>query len=69
MKMPRLGTTEGKLALIPLCPVNEQFRIVAKVEQLINLCDLLERAIQQNQKYTQELLHVALKEALEPNKN
>jgi hypothetical protein len=31
----------------------------------MKLCDKLEKSIQQNQKYTQELLQVALKEALE----
>jgi type I restriction enzyme, S subunit len=68
MKMPRLGTSEGKSALIPLCPVGEQHRIVAKIEQLMKLCDELEQSIKQNQKYTQDLLQVALKEALEPKK-
>jgi type I restriction enzyme, S subunit len=52
---------------IPLPPLNEQHRIVAKVEQLMKICDDLELSIQQNQKYTQELLQVVLKEALEPN--
>ena len=51
---------------IPLPPINEQNRIVTKIEQLMSLCDDLEHSIQQNQKYTQELLQVALKEALEP---
>ena len=32
----------------------------------MKICDDLEQSIQQNQKYTQELLQVALKEALEP---
>ena len=55
-----------KKILFPLPPVSEQQRIVTKVEQLMKLCDDLEHSIQQNQKYTQELLQVALKEALEP---
>jgi len=66
MKMPRLGTPDGKSAFVPLCPVTEQHRIVVKVEQLIKLCDELEQSILQNQTYTQELLKVTLKEALEP---
>lgn len=52
--------------IVPIPPFQEQYRIVSKIEQLINICDELEQSIQQNQKYTQELLHVALKEALEP---
>jgi hypothetical protein len=37
-----------------------------RIEQLMKLCDELEQTVQQNQKYTQDLLQVALKEALEP---
>jgi type I restriction enzyme, S subunit len=55
--------------LIAIPPLSEQNRIVTKIERLMKLCDELEQSIQQNQKYTQELLQVALKEALEPNKN
>jgi type I restriction enzyme S subunit len=53
--------------LIPLPPLSEQLRIVIQIERLMTICDELEQSIQQNQKYTQELLQVALKEALEPN--
>jgi very-short-patch-repair endonuclease/restriction endonuclease S subunit len=62
----RINTTQLKHLPIPLPPNNEQHRIVTKIEQLMKLCDELEQTIQQNQKYTQELLQVALKEALEP---
>ncbi|TAH51763.1 MAG: restriction endonuclease subunit S [Chloroflexota bacterium] len=34
VKMPRLGTKDARLALIPLPPLVEQHRIVARVEQL-----------------------------------
>lgn len=54
---------------IPLPPITEQHRIVAKIEQLMTLCNELEQSLLQNQKYTQELLQVALKEALEPKIN
>ena len=42
MKMPRLGTQDARNALIPLPPLAEQSRIVARVEELMRLCDALE---------------------------
>lgn len=42
MKMPRLGTEDGRQALFPLPPLPEQHRIVAKVDELMALCDRLE---------------------------
>jgi type I restriction enzyme, S subunit len=54
--------------IIPLPSLPEQKRIVNKIEQLMKLCYELELSIQQNQRYTQEFLQVALKEALEPKK-
>lgn len=43
MNLPRLGTDKGRLALTPLCSVPEQHRIVAKVDELMALCDQLEQ--------------------------
>jgi type I restriction enzyme S subunit len=42
MKMPRLGTKDLESAQIPLPPLAEQKRIVAKVDELMALCDRLE---------------------------
>lgn len=42
MKMPRLGTEDGRQALFPLPPYSEQQRISAKVDELMALCDRLE---------------------------
>ena len=42
MKMPRLGTEDGRKACFPLAPLAEQHRIVAKVDELMALCDQLE---------------------------
>lgn len=42
MKMPRLGTEDGRQALFPLPPLAEQHRIVTKVDELMALCDRLE---------------------------
>jgi type I restriction enzyme, S subunit len=44
MKMPRLGTDDGRSAAIPLPPLAEQHRIVARVEELMKLCDALEQS-------------------------
>lgn len=41
VKMPRLGTEDGKNAIIPLPPLAEQQRIVAKVEELMKIVDSL----------------------------
>ena len=41
VKMPRLGTEDGKKALFPLPPLAEQKRIVAAVEKLVPLCEKL----------------------------
>ena len=43
MNLPRLGTEKARLALIPLAPTDEQHRIVAKVDELMALCDQLEQ--------------------------
>ncbi len=44
MKMPRLGTADARSLSIPLAPLAEQHRIVAKVDELMALCDQLEAA-------------------------
>ena len=62
---PKLSQGNLNIIPIPLPPLSEQHRIVDKIQQLMKLCDELEQSIKQNQKYTKELLQVALKEALE----
>ena len=53
-------------SVIGLPSITEQQRIITKIEELMALCADLEQTIKQNQSYTQKLLQVALKEALEP---
>jgi type I restriction enzyme S subunit len=55
--------------LFPLPPKNDQNRIVKKIEELLKVCDELEKEIIQNQSLIQQLLQSALKEALEPKVN
>jgi type I restriction enzyme, S subunit len=64
MKMPRLGTTDGQSALIPLPPLQEQEQIVAKLEELMAFCDGLEQSIKEIQGYNEKLLQQVLREAL-----
>lgn len=47
MSLPRLGTDKARLALVTLPPNREQHRIVAKVEELMALCDQLEQQTEQ----------------------
>ena len=49
MKMPRLGTKDLEAADIPLPPLAEQKRIVAKVDELMALCDRLEAQQQERE--------------------
>lgn len=46
MKMPRLGTDDARNAVIPTPPLAEQSRIVARVEELMRVCDALDAKVQ-----------------------
>ncbi|MCX9011630.1 MAG: restriction endonuclease subunit S [Candidatus Methanoperedens sp.] len=58
IKMPRLGTEDARRAPFPLAPLEEQRRIVAKIDQLMSLCDELE-ARQQKRRETRARLNSA----------
>ena len=49
VKMPRLGTEDGKKALVPLPPLSVQKAIVAKLEQVLPLVDAYENALLQKE--------------------
>ncbi|KAF5428557.1 type I restriction enzyme, S subunit [Candidatus Methanomarinus sp.] len=50
INLPRLGTEDARSALFPLPPLEEQKRIVAKVDQFMALCGELEAGLTQAQK-------------------
>lgn len=66
---PSLSMGTIRIVCIPLPPFSEQKRIVKKIEELLKVCDDLEREVKRNQNLTQQLLQSALKEALEPKVN
>ncbi len=51
--------------VIPLPPLAEQHRIVAKVDELMTLCDQLEAQLTTTQAITAALLEAVLHQALE----
>jgi len=60
---PNLNLQKIKDTLIPLPPLSEQHRIVAKVQQLLQMLNQLEQQVQQSQTQAQQLLQAVLKEA------
>jgi type I restriction enzyme S subunit len=63
---PVFGMGKARNMLIPLPPLAEQERIVAKLEKLMKFCDELDSNIKQGIANADQLLQTALKEALEP---
>ena len=50
---------------LPLPPLNEQKRIVAKVRELMKLCDELEGQLRQSKQESERLMQAVLQEAFE----
>jgi len=44
-KMPRLGTSDAKKSVHPIPPLEEQRRIVERVDQLMQICDQLDKEL------------------------
>jgi type I restriction enzyme, S subunit len=55
-----------KTLLVPLPPLAEQHRIVAKVDELMALCDRLEAQLTTTQTGSRRLLEAVLHDALVP---
>jgi type I restriction enzyme, S subunit len=60
MKMPRLGTNDALELNFPLPPLAEQHRIVAKVGELMALCDELEAAQAKRERRRDRLVSATL---------
>lgn len=64
VKMPKINQNQLSQIPIILPPLAEQIRIVEKLTELLNLCDLLQASIQASQQQNELLLQQVLKEAL-----
>ncbi len=62
--MPKINQEVLLNALIPLPPLAEQHRIVAKVDELMTLCDQLEQQLSQADQQRRRLLEAVLAESL-----
>lgn len=62
-----IGMSALKKILIPLPTINEQNRIVKKLDELMSLCNELQERIQTSRKQNELLLQQVLKEALSQN--
>jgi restriction endonuclease S subunit len=60
-----INLTILKQTCLPLPPLNEQKRIVEKVDQLMKLCDELEEQVKKNQTNSEKLMNAVLREAFE----
>ena len=65
-KQTELGVNNLSNFPIPLPPLSEQKRIVAKLDELMQYCDALEASIKESQQQNELLLQQVLREALEP---
>lgn len=65
MKMPRLGTEEGRNAIFPLPPLSEQQAIVEKVEALLAKCDELSQEIETLNHHGKTLMKAIFNETFE----
>jgi type I restriction enzyme S subunit len=63
---PNISLTDAREFPIPFPPIAEQHRIVAKVDELVALCDRLESSLANSDVTRRRLLEALLAEALVP---
>ena len=66
MTLTRIGLGNFRRIPVPLPPIAEQHRIVAKVDELMALCDRLEASLDDAAATRRSLLEALLAEALAP---
>lgn len=66
MGISNISGTSLASIVIPLSPLTEQKRIVAKLDALMTYCDSIEESIKNSQTQNEMLLQQVLREALEP---
>jgi type I restriction enzyme S subunit len=64
ISVPDLGMAKIRNFFIPLPPLNEQNRIVEKVDEFMQYCNDLEESIKQSESQNKKLLQQVLREAL-----
>lgn len=62
---PGINRNEIYNLIVGLPPFNEQKRIVAKVDELMKLCDELESQLKQSKEESERLMQAVLQEAFE----
>lgn len=64
MKMPRLGTDEGKNSILPIPPLSEQQEIVRRIDAIMNTVNSLENQISESERTSEELLKAIVGEVM-----
>lgn len=64
---PSLSMETIRKVRVPIPPLDEQIRIIQKVDQFMSLCDELEKSIEQSKKQSELLMQSFLQEAFKEN--
>lgn len=63
--MPNINTDKLNMLVVPLPPLEEQKRIIEKVDSLMKLCDELEKKIEKQKDYSNRLMESIIKNIYE----